>query len=86
MKFRSNVFVVRPLNRLSGYVPCGSSCAKWNSSGRSSSEMCPFVADGHQPLDQIFQLANVARPPAFSQGTDIVESVMPWMRLRKRVL
>ena len=38
MKFRSNVLVASS-NRLSVRAPCGSSCAKWNSSGRSSSEM-----------------------------------------------
>ena len=66
MKFRSNVFVASS-NRLSPCAPGGSSCAKWNSSGRSSSEMYSLSLTATRPLDQVLELADVARPPVLLQ-------------------
>ena len=45
-----------------------------------------LVGDGHQPLDQVLQLADVPRPPVRATGSRSVESAMPWMFLRNLTL
>ena len=61
MKLRSNVDTARS-SRFSAAGPWLSSCATWNSWKVLVSD--PFlVGDGHQALDEVFQLSDVAGPP-----------------------
>ena len=45
-----------------------------------------LVGDGDQPLDQVLELADVARPPVVPQDIASVESAMPSMFLRNLTL